>query len=68
MDILSKLSLTFGIEDAIKEFKATDSDFQQQLKNSGIQYAGTFEEAKEAFDLPLGITEEQAHFLLSNRS
>uniref|UniRef100_A0A914PAC2 Uncharacterized protein n=1 Tax=Panagrolaimus davidi TaxID=227884 RepID=A0A914PAC2_9BILA len=68
MQVINKLSLAFGIEEAILEFKSTTSDFAQQLQNSGVQYRDTFEAAKENFSLPPNVTPSQAHFLLSNRS
>uniref|UniRef100_A0AC34GJ39 Uncharacterized protein n=1 Tax=Panagrolaimus sp. ES5 TaxID=591445 RepID=A0AC34GJ39_9BILA len=61
------MSSTFGIDDALKEFKTTIPHFQQQLNNSGVKYNGTFENAVEEFGLPAGITQDQAHFLLASR-
>uniref|UniRef100_A0A914Q2P3 Uncharacterized protein n=1 Tax=Panagrolaimus davidi TaxID=227884 RepID=A0A914Q2P3_9BILA len=67
-ECLSKLSLTYCIDDALNDLKKPTVDFQQQLKVSGVQYAGTLEDAIAAFELPSTTTLEQAHFLLTNRS
>uniref|UniRef100_A0AC34FXB3 Uncharacterized protein n=1 Tax=Panagrolaimus sp. ES5 TaxID=591445 RepID=A0AC34FXB3_9BILA len=50
------------------EFKETVSDFNQLLQTSGVKYSGSFEDAISAFNLPAGVTEEQTHFLLTNRA
>uniref|UniRef100_A0A914ZC74 Uncharacterized protein n=1 Tax=Panagrolaimus superbus TaxID=310955 RepID=A0A914ZC74_9BILA len=67
LNILNKMSSTYGIEDALNEFKSTVADFQQQLINSGVKYSGTYEDAIADFGLASNTTQDQLHFLLSNR-
>jgi hypothetical protein len=67
VEIMEKLSTTYGVENALKDFKTPPMVLSQQLKKSGVEFDGTLKDAIEQFGLPEGTTAEQAHFLLTCR-